>query len=184
MLREGSLEMAALRRLLHGLSDAEAGAEPIAKVDAIVERIDRLETETQHLRAQLRAQRNQQKGTKKERAKRLARNEVLRQIDRGMNPIGEGGSVDVPKVIDMGHGLGIEFTHKTVGDAFQALVAEWDCFELRDGSGTKEGENKRLVGANETIPEALWEIYRAETDAKATKTDCFDESRESMNGGR
>ncbi|MFC7008529.1 hypothetical protein ACFQIA_14015 [Halalkalicoccus sp. GCM10025704] len=110
MAREDSLEMAAFRRLLHGLSDTPADTDPIAKVDAIIERLDRLETTNQRLRAQLRAQRNQQKGTKKERAKRLARNEVLRQIAQGTNPIGEGGAVDVPTVITMGHGLGVDFT--------------------------------------------------------------------------
>ena len=109
---------------------------------------------------------------------------MLRQINRKTNPIGEGGSVDVPKVIDMGHGLGVEFTHKTVGDAFYALDTEWDCFELQNGSGTKEGANKRLVGAGEAIPEMLWELYRAETGKETTKEDTFTESSESTNGGR
>ena len=178
MVREGSLEMAAIRRLLHGLSDTTADADPVAKVDAIVERIDRLETEVQHLRTQLRAQRNQQKGTKKERAKCLARNEVLRQIAHGTNPIGEGGAVDVPTVITMGHGLGVEFTHKTVGDAFHALSTEWDAFELQDGSGTKEGANKRLVATADSIPDALWKVYEAETGETASEENAFAESSE------
>lgn len=139
MVREGSLEMAAVRRLLHGLSDVSTEADSITKVDAIVERIETLEIEVQRLNVQLRAQRNQQKGTKKERAKRLARNEVLRQIDCETNPVGKGGAVDVPMVITMGHGLGVEFTHKTVGDAFRALAIEWNAFELQAGSGTKDG---------------------------------------------
>lgn len=178
MVREDSLEMAAFRRLLHGLSDTPADTDPIAKVDAIIERLDRLETTNQRLRAQLRVQRNQQKGTKKERAKRLARNEVLRQIAQGTNPIGEGGAVDVPTVITMGHGLGVEFTHKTVGDAFHALMTEWDCFELQSGSGTKEGSNKRLIATKEMIPDALWEVYRAETGEEATGENAFAESSE------
>ena len=186
IVREDSLEMAAFRRLLHGLSDSDtktdADMDPIAKVDAIVERIDHLETQIQRLQAQLRTQCNQQNGTKKERAKRLARNEILRQIDSGTNPIGEGGAVDVPKVIDMGHGLGVEFTHKTVGDAFHALATEWDCFELQEGSGTKDGANKRLVATNETIPDAVWKIYAAETDDTATEGDAFVESSEKSNG--
>ena len=183
MVREGSLEMAALRRLLHGLSDDTTDADPVTKVDAIVERIDRLETETQRLRAQLRAQGNQQKGTKKERAKRLARNEVLRQIDRGTNPIGQGGAVEVPKVIDMGHGLGIVFTHKTVGDAFRALATEWGTFELQQGSGTKKGANKRLVATKEAIPDALWEVYEADTGETATAEATVVESSDRPNGG-
>jgi hypothetical protein len=182
MIRKGSLEMAAVRRLLHGLSDTSAEADPITKVDAIIERIDRLETEIQHLNAQLRAQRTQQKGTKKERAKRLARNEILRQIDRGTNPIGEGGSVDVPTVITMGHGLSVEFTHKTVGDAFQSLTTEWNAFELQAGSGTKEGANKRLVATNDEIPEALWQVYEAETNREAIEEDAFVESSNHTNG--
>lgn len=28
----------------------------------------------------------------------------------------------MPSVIDMGHGLGVEFTHKTIGDALHALT--------------------------------------------------------------
>ena len=184
MVREGSIEMAAVRRLLHGLSDTTADADPIAKVDAIVERIETLETEIQRLEAQLRAQHNQQKGTKKERAKRLARNEVLRQISQNTNPIGEGGSVDVPTVITMGHGLGVEFTHKTVDDGFHALASEWDCFEFQEGSGTKEGANKRLVATREAIPTALWESYRAETDGEATVEDTVAESSEHTNGDR
>ncbi|MFC7008705.1 hypothetical protein [Halalkalicoccus salilacus] len=184
MIREDALEMAAFRRLLHGLSDENIDSDPIARVDAIVERIDQLETETQRLRAQLRAQRNQQKGTKKERAKRLARNEVLRQIDRGTNPIGEGGAVDVPTVIDMGHGLGVEFTHKTVGDAFDALAAEWDCFEHRDSSGTKTGANKQLIAAGSAVPDALWQIYAAETGETATEADAFIESSKDSSEGR
>ncbi|WP_336343310.1 hypothetical protein [Halalkalicoccus ordinarius] len=182
MVREGSIEMAAVRRLLHGLSDAPTDADPVAKVDAIVERIDTLETEVQRLEAQLRAQRNQQKGTKKERAKRRARNEVLRQIDRGTNPMG-GGSVDVPTVITMGHGLGVEFTHKTIGDAFRALATEWDCFELQDGSGTKEGANKRLVATGDDVPEALWQLYEAETGEEATRENAFAESSDRPNRG-
>ena len=181
MVREDALEMAAFRRLLHGLSNEDIESDPIAKVDTIIERIDQLDTETHHLRAQLRAQRNQQKGTKKERAKRLARNEVLRQIAQGTNPIGEGGAVDVPTVITMGHSLGVEFTHKTVGDAFHALATEWDAFELQDGSGTKEGANKRLVATNDAISEALWECYRAETDAEATGENAFAESSNRSN---
>jgi hypothetical protein len=184
MIREDSLEMAAVRRLLHGLSDSDLERDPIAKVDTIIKRIDRLETEHRRLQAQLRTQRNQQKGTKKERAKRLARNEVLRQIDRSTNPIGGGGSVDVPKVIDMGHGLGVEFTHKTVGDAFYALATEWDCFEYREGSGTKEGANKRLVAAGDVIPDALWLLYKADTGGTATDEDPFVESSENTNGDR
>lgn len=173
--------MAAFRRLLHGLSDTAAETDPIAKVDAIVERVDELETEVHHLRAQLRTQRNQQKGTKKERAKRLARNEVLRQIDRGTNPIGNGGSTDVPTVITMGHGLGVELTHKTVGDAFHALATEWDCFEYREGSGTKEGPNKRLVATDDAIPDTLWQVYEAETGETATNEDAVAESSERSN---
>ncbi len=181
MVREGSIEMAAVRRLLHGLSDTTADADPVAKVDAIVERIETLETEVQRLEAQLRAQRNQQKGTKKERAKRLARNEVLRQIDRETNPIGEGGAVDVPTVITMGYGLGVDFTHKTVGDAFRTLTTEWDCFELQDGSGTKEGPNKRLVASDDAIPKALWECYRADTAKTATPETTVGESSDDTN---
>ena len=181
MVREDSLEMAAFRRLLHGLSDTEADAAPIAKVDAIVEQIAQLETETQRLQAQLCVQRTQQKGMKKERAKRLARNEILQQIDSGANPIGDGGAVDVPKVIDMGHGLGIEFTHKTVGDAFHALTTEWNAFDLQAGSGTKDGANKRLVAAGETIPDALWQIYEAETSEIATEENAFAESSDRSN---
>lgn len=49
---------------------------------------------------------------------------VLRQINRKTNPIGEGGAVDAPMVITMGHGLGVEVTHETVGDAFRALATE------------------------------------------------------------
>jgi hypothetical protein len=180
MVREDSLEMAAFRRLLHGLSDAGTDADPVAKVDAIVKRIDRLETRNQRLQAQLRTQRNPQKGTKKERAKRLARNEVLRQISQKTNPMG-GGSVDVPTVITMGHGLGVEFTHKTVGDAFRALATEWDPFELQDGSGTKEGPNKRLVAAGDAIPDALWQVYEAGTDGTATGKDAVVESSDPSN---
>ena len=183
MVREDSLEMAAIRRLLHGLSDTTADTDPVAKVDTIIERIDRLDTEVQRLQAQLRAQRNQQKGTKKERAKRLARNEVLRQISHRTNPIGEGGAVDVPTVITMGHGLGVEFTHKTVGDAFRALITKWQCFELQDGSGTKEGTNKRLVATDDAIPDALWQIYEAETDEKVTKETTVAESSDQTPGG-
>ena len=181
MVREDALEMAAFRRLLHGLSTGDVESDPIAKVDSIIERINRLETEIQRLQAQLRAQRNQQKGTKKERAKRLARNEVLRQITHNTNPVGGGGSVDVPTVITMGHGFGVEFTHKTVGDAFHALMTEWNCFELQDGSGTKAGTNKRLVATNDAISEALWECYRAETDAEATRENAFAESSDDVN---
>lgn len=176
MVREDALEMAAFRRLLHGLSNEDVESDPVAKVDTIIERLNRLETEVQRLQAQLRAQRNQQKGTKKERAKRLARNEVLRQISHRTNPIGEGGAVDVPTVITMGHGLGVEFTHKTVGDAFHALATEWDCFELQAGSGTKEGANKRLIATKEMIPDALWEVYEAETGEEATEENAFAES--------
>lgn len=183
-VREGSLEMAAVRRLLHGLSDTTAETDSIAKVDAIVERVDELETEVQHLRAQLRAQRNQQRGTKKQRAKHLARNEVLRQIDRETNPIGNGGSVDVPTIITMGHGFGIELTHKTVGDAFGALAIEWDCFECQPGSGMKNGANKRLVAAGDDVPDALWQVYEAEIGEEATGRNAFAESSESTNGGR
>ncbi|ADJ13940.1 hypothetical protein [Halalkalicoccus jeotgali] len=178
MLRTDSLEMAAIRRLLHGLSNISTESDPITKVDAIVDRIEELETEIQHLRAQLRAQRTQQKGSKKERAKRLARTEILRQIEQTTNPIGEGGAVDVPTMITMGHGLGIDFTHKTVGDAFQALATEWDAFELQDGSGTKEGANKRLVATADAISDALWDVYRAETGEKATGEDTVVESSE------
>ncbi|WP_336361977.1 hypothetical protein [Halalkalicoccus salilacus] len=176
MLRQDSLEMAAIRRLLHGLSDTPTDADPVAKVDAIVERIETLETEVHRLEAQLRAQRNHQKGTKKERAKRLARNEVLRQISQNTNPIGEGGAVDVPTLITMGHGLGVDFTHKTVGDAFHTLATEWDCFKLQDGSGTKEGANKRLVAAGDDVPDALWTIYEAETGEEAIGRDTVAES--------
>ena len=183
MVREGSLEMAAIRRLFHGLSDTPTDADPVAKVDAIVERIEVLETEVQRLQAQLRAQPNHRKGTKKERAKRLARNEILRQIAHRTNPIGEGGSVDVPTVITMGHGLGVEFTHKTVGDAFDALATEWDAFGLQDGSGTKEGPNKRLVAAGNDVPDALWTIYRAETGEEAIEEDAVAESSDRPNGG-
>lgn len=182
MIREGSLEMAAFRRLLHGLSEHDADADPIAKVDSIIDRMDRLEIEIERLQAQLRSQRNQQRGTKKTRAKRLARNEILRQIDRGTNPIGNGGSVTVPKVIDMGLGLGVEFTHKTVGDAFQALTTEWNCFEYREGSGTKEGDNKRLVADGEAISEALWQIYRG-TETKASTENAFEESSKDSTEG-
>jgi hypothetical protein len=184
MIHKDALEMAAFRRLLHGLSDESVNADLIAKVDTIVERIDRLETQNQRLRAQLRAQRNQQKGTKKERAKHLARNEILRQIDRQTNPIGEGGSVDVPKVMDMGHGLSVEFTHKTVGDAFRALATEWDCFEQRAGSGTKDGANKQLIAAGDDIPDALWRIYKSENRETATEGDAFVESSNKTNKGR
>ncbi|MFC6905795.1 hypothetical protein [Halalkalicoccus tibetensis] len=183
MLRSDSLEMAAVRRLLHGLSETNGEADPVAKVDAIVERIETLETEVSSLRAQLRAQRTSQKATKKERAKRLARNEVLRQIDRGTNPIGEGGAVDVPTMITMGYGLGAEFTHKTVGDAFEALATEWDAFELQAGSGTKEGANKRLVATNNAIPEVLWQAYDSETNMEATREDTVAESSDRNNGG-
>ncbi|KYH24908.1 hypothetical protein HAPAU_30000 [Halalkalicoccus paucihalophilus] len=176
MLRTDSLEMAAVRRLLHGLSDSSVETDPIAKVDTIVERIETLETEVHQLRAQLRAQRTQSKGSKKERAKRLARNEILRQITQKTNPIGEGGSVDVPTVITMGRGIGVEFTHKTVGDAFHALTTEWDAFELQAGSGTKEGANKRLVATKKTIPDALWEVYEAETGEEASEENAFAES--------
>lgn len=181
MLRSDSLEMAAIRRLLHGLSDTDSDTDSITKVDAIVARINELETELTHLQAQLRAQRTQQKGTKKERAKRLARNDVLRQIDQKTNPIGNGGAVDVPTVITMGRGLGIEFTHKTVGDAFQALTTEWDAFELQAGSGTKEGANKRLVATADAIPDALWQVYEADTGERATREDTVDESSDNSN---
>ncbi|ADJ13924.1 hypothetical protein [Halalkalicoccus jeotgali] len=183
MLRQDSLEMAAIRRLLHGLSDTSTDTDPIGKVDAIITRIDTLETEIQHLQAQLRAQRTQRTGTKKERAKRLARNEILRQITQKTNPIGEGGSVDVPTVITMGHGLGIEFTHKTVGDAFTDLATEWDAFELQTGSGTKEGANKRLVATKETIPEALWELYEADTGEEASEENAVAESSDHLTEG-
>lgn len=183
MLRTDSLEMAAVRRLLHGLSDTTVETDPIAKVDTIVERIETLETEVHQLRAQLRAQRTQSKGSKKERAKRLARNEVLRQITQKTNPIGEGGSVDVPTVITMGHGIGVDFTHKTVGDAFHALATEWDAFELQAGSGTKEGANKRLVATSETIPDALWELYAADTGTEATREDSVTESSDRPDEG-
>ncbi|MDL5363413.1 hypothetical protein [Halalkalicoccus sp. NIPERK01] len=176
MLRQDSLEMAAIRRLLHGLNDTSTDTDPIAKVDAIVERIETLETEVHHLQAQLRAQRNQRTGTKKERAKRLARDEVLRQISQNTNPIGEGGAVDVPTVITMGHALGVEFTHKTVGDAFRALATQWGAFELQAGSGTKEGANKRLVATAEAIPDALWELYDADTGEKASTENAVAES--------
>lgn len=59
MVREDALEMAAFRRLLHGLSTGDVESDPIAKVDSIIERINRLETEVQRLQAQLRTQRNQ-----------------------------------------------------------------------------------------------------------------------------
>lgn len=52
--------------------------------------------------------------------------------------------------------------------AFRALVTEWDCFKLQDGSGTKEGLNKRLVAADDATPDALWQIYAAETGETAT----------------
>ncbi|MFC6905809.1 hypothetical protein [Halalkalicoccus tibetensis] len=183
MLRSDSLEMAAVRRLLHGLSDTESETDPIAKVDAIVERIEDLETEVTHLRAQLRAQRTHQNGTKKERAKRLARNDVLRQIDQGTNLIGEGGAVDVPTVITMGRGLDLELTHKTVGDAFQSLTTEWNAFKLQAGSGTKEGTNKRLVATNDEIPEALWQVYEAETGQEVIEESTFVESSDQTNEG-
>jgi uncharacterized small protein (DUF1192 family) len=185
MIREGSLEMAAFRRLLHGLTndDIDDDADLIMKVDEIIGRINRLESEMERQRAQLSAQRNQQKGMKKARAKRLVRNEVLRQIDSGTNPIGEGGAVEVPKVIDMGHGIGVELTHKTVDDAFRALADEWDCFEFQHGSGTKEGANKRLVATNDAIAEALWEIYQAETGKEAKRPATSVESSERSNGG-
>jgi hypothetical protein len=183
MVREDALEMAAFRRLLHGLSGVDVEGDPIAKVDAIVDRLDHLEREIQRLQAQLRAQRNQRKGTKKLRANRLARNEVLRQIAHKTNPIGEGGTVDVPTVITMGHAIGVEFTHKTVGDAFQALTAEWDCFEVQKGSGTKEGANKRLVAVDDDVSDALWQIYEAEISAEATAENDFVESSESTYGG-
>ena len=86
-------------------------------------------------------------------------------------------------VITMGHGLGVEFTHKTVGDAFQALTTEWDAFELQAGSGTKEGANKRLVATNDAIPEALWEIYEAETGTETTREDTVVESSDRSDGG-
>lgn len=186
MVREGSLEMAAVRRLFHGLSDTAPEADPVAKVDAIIDRIETLETHVDRLQAQLRAQRTHQQGSKKERAKRLARNEVLRQISEKTNPIGEGGSVEVPTIITMGHGLGIEFTHKTVGDAFDALATEWNAFELQDGSGTKDGPNKRLVATAETIPDALWQVYEAETDGTdetASEADTVSESSDRTTEG-
>lgn len=183
MLRSDSLEMAAVRRLLHGLSETDGEADPIGKVDAIVERIEALETEVSSLRAQLRAQQTHQNGTKKQRAKRLARNEVLRQIEQGTNPIGEGGAVDVPTVITMGRGLGIEFTHKTVGDAFGALATEWDAFELQEGSGTKEGANKRLVALNDSVPEVLWQAYDSEISPEVIQGDTVVESSDRRNGG-
>ncbi|WP_122089160.1 hypothetical protein [Halalkalicoccus subterraneus] len=184
MLRQDSLEMAAIRRLLHGLSDAPADADPIAKVDAIIDRLDTLETAVDHLQAQVRSQRTHQTGTKKERAKRLARNEILRQITQKTNPIGEGGAVDVPTILTMGHGLGVEFTHKTVGDAFEALSTEWEAFELQAGSGTKEGANKRLVATADSIPDALWELYEADTGEKASTKDTVAESSDHTNEGR
>lgn len=128
----------------------------------------RPETRALHLQVQLRTQRNQQKDTKKERTKYLARNEFLHQITNNTNPIGEGGAVDVPEVIMTGHGLDIEFTQKTIGDAFYALTIEWACFKLQDGSSTKEGANKRLVAVGDNVLVALWQFYKAETGRKAT----------------
>lgn len=96
--------------------------------------------------------------------------ECIRQIKRVV------AELNVPKLIDMGHGLGIEFTHKTVGDAFRALTIGWDCFEYREGSGTKAGANKRLIAAESAIPDALWQRYVAETGETATGADAFSES--------
>lgn len=44
MVREDALEMAAFRRLLHGLSTGEVESDPIAKVDTVLKRINHLET--------------------------------------------------------------------------------------------------------------------------------------------
>ena len=84
----------------------------------------------------------------------------------------------------MGHGLGVDFTHKTVGDAFHALATEWECFKCQPGSGTKNGANKRLVAAGDDVPDALWQLHRTETGEEATGRHAFAENSESTNGGR
>lgn len=90
----------------------------------------------------------------------------------------------MPKVIDMGHGFDVGFTHKTVGDAFHALATKWNCFESLKGSGTKDGANKRLVAAGNNVPDAFWQIYQAKTGSKATGEDAVAESSEKSNGVR
>ena len=66
-----------------------------------------------------------------------------------------------------------------MGDAFRALITEWNCFKPQPGSAT----NKRVVAANDAIPEALWEIYEAETGTDATREDTVTESSDRPDGG-
>lgn len=83
----------------------------------------------------------------------------------------------------MGPDIGVEFIHKTVGDAFQPRSTEWDCFELQTGSGTKEDANKRLVATRDEIPETLWQAYEADTDREASNKDTVAESSDHTSEG-
>lgn len=76
--------------------------------------------------------------------------EILRQITQGTNPIGEGGAVDVPIVITMGHGLGVKFTHKTVGDAFRALFTELVPSHKSAGAPPRSDSSEAVSGSSKS----------------------------------
>ncbi len=155
-----------------GLESIWIAGSPVGKMlHALNERVEQLETdietveaENEKLRAQLKTHRNRPVGSKKERAKRLARNEILRQIRAARtSDVVNGGSVEIGKVQDMALADGIELAYNTVDAAFEDLSTEWSCFEYRDGSGTASGDNKRLQAENGTIPDSLWKAYESET---------------------
>ena len=135
------------------------------KMDERVRDLEALVTNQQEeieaLRAQLETQRRRRNSTKIDEAKRIARNEVLRQVEKHQNATAaHGGSVDIPSIVQMAR-PDLEIQYKTAEDAVKELAAEWRCFDWREGSGERNGENKRLVVVTpETIPDTLWRAYR------------------------
>lgn len=165
-MSEDALERAAMRKFLFraaGIDEDEPIPDDYTIVDAANDAVQRLEEleqmeeriESAEMAAQSAIGVAKSEGVadggtppKKERAKRVARNEVVRQALT--NPNADSGGVTVGKVQDMLR-PDLNVAYQTVKDAFDDLVEGWPAFE----EGENAEGNRELLGQKSEMSQDL-----------------------------
>lgn len=121
-------------------------------IQPLVEQLDEIEGDLEDTRALVEvAESTPEMQTKKALAKRLSRNQLL--VDALVDSKQGAGSVTARQVADMAK-PDRSLDYRTVHDAWDVLVEDWDCFTVRSASESPSGK-KQLVAKGEDVPAVL-----------------------------
>lgn len=95
--------------------------------------------------------------SKKEIAKRLSRNECV--VEAAVKGTQIHGSIDAATVIDMAKPE-LRLKHRTIFDAWDELVEEWECFSTTDGQPGPHGDVKQLRCNRDELPDRLVRLVK------------------------